>query len=108
MKQLSIIVRAIWDDEAGVYVATTSDLHGLAVEAATLEHLCTKVLDIVPELLELNGIDTDLPEMPVHIISEQVSKVRVPRPAQASTSLLSASPSLRPAATIQQSESNKP
>lgn len=78
MKQISIIVRAVWDDEAGVYVATTNDVHGLAVEAPTLEELRTKVLGVIPELLELNGIDSDLPELPVHIMSEQVNMVRVP------------------------------
>ena len=79
MKQISIIVRAMWDDEAGVYVATTNDVHGLAAEAPTLEELRVKILNIIPELLELNGIDSDLPELPVHIMSEQVNMVRVPR-----------------------------
>lgn len=41
--------------------------------------LSAKVLNIIPELLELNGIDTDLPELPVHIMTEQVNMVRVPR-----------------------------
>lgn len=79
MKQISIIVRATWDDEAGVYVATSNDVDGLAAEAPTLEELRVKVLDIIPDLLELNGVDTDLRELPVHIMSEQVDMVRVPR-----------------------------
>ncbi|MDX3927659.1 MAG: DUF1902 domain-containing protein [Shinella sp.] len=35
MKHVSIIVRAAWDEEASVWVATSSDIDGLAVEAET-------------------------------------------------------------------------
>ena len=49
MKKVSIIVRAGWDDEAEVYVAATTDIEGLAVEAPTVEELRTKVLAIIPE-----------------------------------------------------------
>jgi hypothetical protein len=40
----SIIVRANWDDEAQVWVASTKDIDGLSVEAPTLEALEPKVL----------------------------------------------------------------
>jgi predicted RNase H-like HicB family nuclease len=56
MKHSPIIVRADWDDEAKVWVATSSDIDGLATEADTLEALRGKVLAMVAELLELNGI----------------------------------------------------
>jgi uncharacterized protein DUF1902 len=39
MKHSTIIVRADWDDEAQVWVATSSDLEGLVTEAPTLEVL---------------------------------------------------------------------
>jgi hypothetical protein len=51
----SIIVHATWDDEAQVWVATSQDIDGLAVEAETLEILAPKVTAAVNELILLNG-----------------------------------------------------
>jgi len=48
-------VRAEWDDEAAVWVASSDDVPGLVTEAATLEALDTKLRSMVPELLEANG-----------------------------------------------------
>jgi hypothetical protein len=75
----SIIVRANWDDDAGVWVATSKNIDGLAVEAPTLEALEPKVLAALSDLIELNGIESDLPEIPVHIMAEQL--LRIPNPA---------------------------
>ena len=79
MKHATIIVRADWDDEAAVWVATSSDIDGLATEAPTLEELRTKVLIMIEELLELNGGQSDLAEIPVHIMAQQIA--RVPNPS---------------------------
>ena len=79
MKHSSIIVRALWDEEARVWVATSSDIDGLAVEADTLEVLEPKVLAAISDLLELNGTASDLPEIPVHFLAEHTS--RIPNPA---------------------------
>lgn len=78
MNRLSIIVRAGWDDEAKVWVATSSDIDGLAVEAETMELLEPKILAAISDLLELNDISSDMPEIPVHIMSEHLT--RVPNP----------------------------
>ncbi|MFC6448417.1 DUF1902 domain-containing protein [Shinella zoogloeoides] len=78
MRHVSIIVRASWDDEAGVWIATSSDIDGLAVEAETLEVLEKKALAAISDLLELNGVDSDLPEIPVHIMAEHLAKVPNP------------------------------
>ena len=75
MKNLSIVVRAFWDDEANVWVATTSDIDGLSVEAESMELLRVKVLDALSDLIELNGETSDLPEIPVHIVAEQTSRI---------------------------------
>lgn len=48
-------VRAEWDAEAGVWVATSDDVPGLVTEAETIEALDTKLKSMVPELLEANG-----------------------------------------------------
>jgi hypothetical protein len=79
MRHSSIIVRAAWDGEAGVWVATSSDIDGLVVEAATIEALEPKVLAVLSDLIELNGIESELPEIPVHIMTEQL--VRIPNPS---------------------------
>ena len=52
---LLIKVDIIHDDEANVYIATSSDLKGLVVEANTLDELEKEVLELVPELLALSS-----------------------------------------------------
>lgn len=48
-------VRAQWDEEARVWVASSDDVPGLATEADTTEALVQKLKSLIPELLELNG-----------------------------------------------------
>ena len=50
-----LTVTALWDDEAGVWVAESDDIPGLVTEAATVERLVEKLQVMIPELLELNG-----------------------------------------------------
>lgn len=47
-------VIARWDEEAGVWVATSDDIQGLATEASSVDVLMEKLKRMVPELLELN------------------------------------------------------
>lgn len=49
-------IRAEWDEEANVWVATSDDVPGLVTEEATMEGLIEKLRIIVPELLEVNGL----------------------------------------------------
>ena len=73
-----IVVRAQWDPEAEVWVATSDDVAGLVAEADTQEALIAKLHDLIPELIELNGGSFGgLPEVPLVVMSEQVSKVRI-------------------------------
>ena len=74
-----ILVRAQRDDLAGVWVATSDDVPGLVTEADTIEELQAKVLVMIPELLELNEIDCELAEIPVHIVAELMTRVTNPR-----------------------------
>ncbi|KQS63479.1 hypothetical protein ASG39_16565 [Rhizobium sp. Leaf371] len=78
MKSIPILVRAAWDAEASVWVATSRDIDGLAVEAGSMEELETKVLAAVADLVALNGSPSDLPEIPVHIMAEHVAKIPNP------------------------------
>lgn len=53
-KRKTIRIDAIWDDGAGVWSATSSDVRGLAIEAKTQEKLVARLRVVIPELLELN------------------------------------------------------
>ena len=49
-----LFIRAEWDADASVWVATSDDVPGLATEAETLEALSSKLDSMVPELLDAN------------------------------------------------------
>lgn len=74
----SIIVRAVWDEEARVWIATSEDVPGLVAEAGTMEDLRETVLTRVSELLQLNGGAFALSEIPVHILAEQTTRIANP------------------------------
>lgn len=50
-----ITISAHWDDEAEVWLATSADVPGLAVEAETWTRMIAEVRDVLPELLVLGG-----------------------------------------------------
>lgn len=60
----SILVQAEWDAETSVWVATSEDVAGLVAEAPTLETLRLKLLAMISDLIELNGIDSKLTTQP--------------------------------------------
>jgi predicted RNase H-like HicB family nuclease len=71
-------VKAEWDHEASVWVATSDDVPGLVTEAPTLESLLGKLRQMVPEMLELNGV---LPpeaarRAPFRLIAERLEQPR--------------------------------
>jgi predicted RNase H-like HicB family nuclease len=70
--QKIFFVRAEWDPEAGVWVATSDDVPGLATEAETLEALSAKLERMVPELLEANGVPLDA-EVPYELLARRFS-----------------------------------
>ena len=49
-------VNFLWDSEASVWVATSEDIPGLALESGSFDALMERVRFAVPELLELNGL----------------------------------------------------
>ncbi|RLB84873.1 MAG: hypothetical protein DRH15_04215 [Deltaproteobacteria bacterium] len=55
MSRKPLFIRAEWDDEARVWVATSDDVPGLATEAETVEDLIEKLRVMIPVLLEANG-----------------------------------------------------
>lgn len=65
----TLIVRAVWDDEVDVWVATSEDIPGLATEASSLNDLIEKLKIMIPELLGANGHDDD-GDIPFRVLSE--------------------------------------
>jgi len=56
MEAMTYHVQAEWDSEAGVWVATSEDVPGLATEADTIEALTERLRTMIPELLDANGL----------------------------------------------------
>jgi len=57
MRETPFHIDAFWDSEAGVWVATSDDVPGLATEAETIEALTAKLRVMIPELLEANRVE---------------------------------------------------
>ena len=75
---LSVQVAAEFDDEAGVWVATSKDVPGLVAEHAELAKLEDMVVELVPILLSENGLIPEgqsLPlEVPVHFFANAANR----------------------------------
>jgi len=71
-----LVVRAEWDDDAKVWVATSEDVPGLVSEAETVERLIERVMAVIPELLEANGKHWD-EATPVHIMADRLEKLAI-------------------------------
>jgi len=70
MSKKPLLIRAEWDDEAHVWVATSDDVPGLATEAETVEILIEKLRVMIPELLEANGNPVQY-EVPFEILTRR-------------------------------------
>jgi predicted RNase H-like HicB family nuclease len=70
MQGKPLFVRAEWDEEARVWVATSDDIPGLATEGDNLEGLVDKLKEIIPELLEANGLRVEA-EVPFEILTRR-------------------------------------
>ena len=70
-RRSAVKVRAEWDDEAGVWVAESTNLPGLVTEADTVEALLNKLRIMIPELLSYS------PDLAAGFLSEiQMTLVR--------------------------------
>lgn len=67
-----LFIRAEWDSDAEVWVATSDDVPGLATEADTLEALSAKLDVMVPELLDANGCIDGL-DVPFELLARRFS-----------------------------------
>ena len=68
-----LMVRATWDEHAGVWVAESEDAPGLATEAETMDLLVEKLKVMIPELLDANG-HADGDEFPFELVSTLTAK----------------------------------
>ena len=66
-------VRAEWESDALVWVATSDDVPGLVTEAETLELLDSKLQVLVPELLEANGCLPDNKIIQIELLARRFS-----------------------------------
>ena len=75
----SVMVKAEFDDEAKVWIATSADVPGLVVEDASLEKLLDEVGELIPILLAENGFSSDHGsfEMPVHVAAQALTSRKV-------------------------------
>lgn len=70
-----LYVHADWDAEAGVWVATSNDVPGLATEAETVEALVVKLESMIPELLAANGTTVGL-NVTFELLARRFDRVR--------------------------------
>ena len=57
---MDYVVKFTWDNEAGVWIATSDDIPGLVLESGSFDALLERVRFAVPELLALNHAKTPL------------------------------------------------
>lgn len=73
-----IVVKATFDHEAGVWFTESSDIHGLRLEAATLELLIARIPDAVLDLLEDGDGHGSAPrDVPIELIAHASTRVRI-------------------------------
>ena len=52
---MEYVVTFTWDDDAGVWIATSEDIPGLVLESGSFDALIERTRFAIPELLELNA-----------------------------------------------------
>jgi predicted RNase H-like HicB family nuclease len=66
------VVNAEWDQDAGVWIATSEDVPGLCAQASSLEELVEVVRSLVPELLEANqALPAEAGPIPLDILARR-------------------------------------
>ena len=68
-------IKLFWDSEAAVWMATSDDLPGLALEAGSVDALIERVKYIVPELLEIEDVKVDYCDL--DFVTERRDRVRI-------------------------------
>jgi predicted RNase H-like HicB family nuclease len=58
-------INAEWDNEAHLWVATSDDIDGLAIEASTVDALIERLKIVIPELIAADHVEMPSDELPV-------------------------------------------
>jgi predicted RNase H-like HicB family nuclease len=70
-------IKAEWHGEAGVWVASSDDVPGLATGADTFEELVEKLKVVIPELHEENGLmAAGVDDVSFAVLAERVEHAR--------------------------------
>lgn len=70
------LVRAVWDAEAKVWIATSDDVPGLCAESASWPELIDVVRELAPELLTLNQVvPADQKSITIRVVAEDEQAV---------------------------------
>lgn len=56
---MDYIVHFTWDEEAGVWTATSDNIPGLVLESESFDALLERTRFAVPELISLNALNTE-------------------------------------------------
>lgn len=78
MAEKVIVVKAVRDAEAGVWLVESSDVPGLRLEGETLEELAEKLPGAILDLLEAGGELDDGIDVPVELIAHASTRVCTP------------------------------
>lgn len=62
---VQINVQVQYDPEAMVFIATSEDVYGIAIESHSLDELRERLLSIIPEMVQENGL-------PGHVVNNEV------------------------------------
>ncbi len=68
-------IRAAWDDQAKVWIATSDDIPGLCIQADAFDDLIEIATGLAPELLAENRVSTQA-TIPLHIVAERTTIAR--------------------------------
>lgn len=52
---MEYVIKINWDNEAGVWIATSDDIRGLVLESGSIDALMERVRYAVPDLLQENN-----------------------------------------------------
>jgi len=70
-------IKAEWDDEAKVWYVSSTDVPGLVAEANTPAELLSLLEVLVPEMIQLNGDDTQT-DIPYSVMLDHLKAQRIP------------------------------
>ena len=73
-----IVVKAVHDADAGVWLVESADVPGLNLEGETLEELADKLPGAILDLLETSGGVEDGVDVTVELIAHASMRIRSP------------------------------